>query len=48
MRMNALAAGAYPEAAADLVAEAGALTLGIEAQRLQTEPMLVGQRAQGL
>src|SRR5439155_2922333 len=48
MRMDALAAGAHADAAPDLVAEAGALTLGIEAQRLETEPMLVGQRAQGL
>ena len=48
MRMDALAAGAHADAAADLVAEAGALTLGIEAQHLEAEPMLVGQRAQGL
>ena len=44
----ALAAGAHADAAPDLVAEAGALALRIKSEGLQAEPMLVGQRAQGL
>src|SRR3982751_4666345 len=44
--MDALARRAYARAAPDLVAEASATTLGIEAERLQAKTVIVGQRAQ--
>src|SRR5260221_8390059 len=46
--MDALAPGASAGAAADLVAEAGTISLCVEAERLQAEAMFIRQRTQAL
>src|SRR5207248_1819227 len=48
VRMDAFAARAYPGAASDLMAKAGALVLCIKSEGLRAESMLISQRPQHL
>src|SRR5581483_1206763 len=48
VQMQVLLPGAYAGAAPELVAEAGPAAAALHAERLQAEPLLVGERAQRL